>query len=294
MPKSNINYPAIQRRVVFAYILICLFMWAFQRNLIYVPTKHIAAPEAYGLNDFESLRLTSEDGTHVLAWYHKASDGYPTIIYYHGNGGNLAGRKNYFRQLADAGFGVLGLDYRGYGTSEGSPTEMGLYQDARATMDYAIKTLSLARNQIIIYGESLGTGVAVEIASEYRSGGLILQSPFTSMEEVAKYTYPWLPVHCLLKDRFDSIVKIANVHVPLLLFHGQRDKVVPIEEGKTLFDYASKPKEAIYYPKNGHEDFDTQILTDALVAFCNKYNLIHAISEEIPLQKEQSRSISNE
>jgi len=266
---------AILKFLIIAYALICLFMWVFQRHLMYMPMTDIQAPGAYGLHDFANLRLTSKDGTHLLAWYHKAKPGYPTIVYFHGNGGNLANRASYFRLLSEAGFGVFGLDYRGYGASEGSPSEEGFYQDAHAAMDYVRGTLSLAANQIIIYGESIGTGVAVQIASEYPSAALILQSPFTSLEAIAWDNYPWLPVHLLLKDRFDSLSKIANVHMPLLFFHGEQDNIVPIAAGKTLFAHALEPKEAVYYSDSGHNNLNNELLTKEVIAFCNKYKLIH-------------------
>jgi uncharacterized protein len=112
-------------------------MWVAQRHLLYMPQTNIQPPAAYGLNDFEDIRLQSNDGTHVQAWYHKAETGYPTIIYFHGNGGHLGGRARYNRLLSSAGFGILALSYRGYGASEGSPSEEGFYQDARAAMEYA-------------------------------------------------------------------------------------------------------------------------------------------------------------
>jgi len=260
---------------IVAYALICICMWTFQRYLIYLPTANIMPPKDYGLNEFVPLNLTSKDNTHITAWYHKARNGYPTLIYFHGKGGNLENRSHYFRSLADAGFGVFGIDYRGYGASEGNPSEEGLYQDARATMDYASEKLALAPMQTIIYGESIGTGVAVQIAREYPSGALILQSPFTSLQAIGEKRYPWLPVRFLLQDRFDSLSKITDIHTPLLLIHGLQDSVVPIKEGETLFANAPDPKEAVYFPDKGHNNLDIKSRTDALIAFCKKYKLIH-------------------
>jgi len=264
----------IFRSALLIYVSICLFMWVFQRHLVFLPLKGIEKPEIYGLHNFKVLSLKSSDDLHIQAWYREAKKGYPTIIYFHGNGGNLGNRATYFNLLSEAGFGILALDYRGYGASEGDPSEEGFYQDSRALMDYAAKTLSLKPDRIIIYGESIGTGVAVQMASEYSSAALILQSPFTSMESLAGNRYPWLPVHLLLKDRFDSLTKISKVHAPILVFHGEEDVIVPIESGKTIFADATGPKEAIYFPEKGHNDMDLELLTKDLVIFSNKYGLI--------------------
>lgn len=284
MLKLDLRPKSILKRLVFAYVLICLFMWVFQRHLIYMPMTNIQAPDAYGLHGFTDMSLKSGDGTHIHAWYHAARTGYPTVVYFHGNGGNLATRANYFQLLNEAGFGVLALDYRGYGASEGSPSEEGFYQDARALMDYAAQLLSLPPKRMIIYGESIGTGVAVQIATEYPSAALVLQSPFTSMEALATDNYPWLPVNFLLQDRFDSLSKIARTHAPLLLFHGEQDTIVPIKFGKILFDSAPTPKESIYFPENGHVNFDLKSLTEALITFSRKYQLIQTQSKAEGIQ----------
>lgn len=260
---------------IFAYLLICLFMWIFQRLLIYAPSVNIQSPKTYGLNDFAELTLVSEDDAHISAWHHTPDAGYPTLIFFHGKGGNLGDRSLYFRSLSEAGFGILAIDYRGYGASTGSPSEKGLYQDARAAMDYAVKTVSLAPHEIILYGESIGTGVAMQIASEYPEGAVILQSPFTSLQAIAEKRYPWLPVAFLLKDRFDSLGKVTAINAPLLLIHGAQDRIVPIGEGQALFARALEPKEAVYYPDKGHNDLDIKARTDAILTFCRKHKLIH-------------------
>lgn len=250
-------------------------MYGFQRQLMYVPTVAIESPASYGLVDFSAINLKASDGTQLEAWYHPAKENYPTIIHFHGNGGNLSHRAFFFSLLRDAGFGVLGLDYRGYGKSEGNPSEEGFYQDARATMDYATKTLSLPDNKIIIYGESIGTAVTVQMAMEHKTAALILQSPFTSMTATASNKYSWLPVSLLLKDRYDSLSKIANIKTPLLLFHGEIDTLIPISFGKELFARANEPKQAIYYPEVNHNDFDLQKLTNAILEFSKTHRLIH-------------------
>jgi fermentation-respiration switch protein FrsA (DUF1100 family) len=241
---------------------------------MYLPFVGIEPPGAYGLVDFTSLSIKTSDNVHIQAWYKEAKRGYPTIIYFHGNAGNLAHRTQYFSLLRDAGFGILGIDYRGYGASEGEPSEEGFYNDGRAAIAYAQKELALPANKIIIYGESIGSGVAVQMASEHKLAALILQAPFLSMTSAASYHYPWLPVNLLLKDRFDSVSKIANVHSPLLLLHGENDGIVPVTDGKELFIQANQPKKSIYFPETGHNNFNLELLVAAVLTFCQEQKLV--------------------
>lgn len=256
------------------YVLVCLLMWAFQRDLMYVPMRGIQAPAVYGLADFQEIGLVSDDKIPVTTWYRPAREGYPTIIHFHGNGGNLSHRAAYFKLLAQAGFGVLALDYRGYGLSGGTPTETGFYADGRAVMAYATGTLGLPLEKIILYGESIGTGVAVQMASEFESAALVLQSPFTSIEVLAQDKYPWLPVRLLLQDRFDSIAKIQDVRMPLLLLHGEQDTIVPVKFGRMLFETAPGPKDAVYFPDHGHNNFDWASLAEAVAGFARQQRLV--------------------
>ncbi len=249
-------------------------MFSMQRSLMYVPNTNIASPVNYGLLDFSDITIAAQDTTKLGAWYRPAKDNYPTIIYFHGNAGNLMHRANFFSLLRDAGFGVLAIDYRGYGKSEGNPSEAGFYLDGRAAMDYATKTLRIPESRIIIYGESIGTGVAVQMATERKIAALVLQSPFTSMAAPASNQYPFLPVNLLLKDRFDSINKIADIHVPILFFHGEKDALVPINLGKELFDKANEPKQHVYFPEVHHNDYELNKLVSALVEFSKANQII--------------------
>jgi len=261
--------------IAVGYVVICALMFGYQRKLMYLPYVGIDAPGAYGLVDFTSLSIQTSDNVHIQAWYKEAKRDYPTIIYFHGNAGNLAHRAQYFSLLRDAGFGILGVDYRGYGASEGTPSEEGFYKDGRAVIDYAQKELALPANKIIIYGESIGTGVAVQMATEYKLAALILQSPFLSMASAASYHYPWLPVNLLLMDRFDSQSKMANVHSPLLLFHGENDGIVPITDGKELFIRGNESKKSIYFPDTGHNNFNLELLVAAVLTFCQEHKLVN-------------------
>lgn len=264
----------VVKAAIFGYLIICAAACTLQRKIMYHPFTEIAAPQTYGLTDFKELRLQDTDGTHIAAWYHAAHSGYPTLLFFHGNAGNIGNRSQYFQTLAQVGFGLLAIDYRGYGGSEGSPSEEGFYQDARAAMEYATQTLHLPLNRIIPYGESIGTGVAVKMATEFPVGAVVLQSPYTSIENIARLRFPWLPVHWLILDKYDSLGRITNVHAPLLLFHGEVDAVIPVEEGRTLFAHANEPKQAVYFLGQGHNDLDTGQRIEALLAFCHAHGLI--------------------
>lgn len=253
---------------ILLYAAICLCMWAMQRQLMYVPYRDVQRPGFYGLEGVEDIRLQSADGTKVQAWYAAAKPNYPVLLFFHGNGGHLGYRAHYFGMLREKGFGLLALSYRGYGVSEGRPSEQGFYQDARAMMHYASDVLKLPPEKIVLYGESIGTGVAVQMATEFPVALVALQSPYSSITEVASSIYPWLPVRWLLKDRFDSISKIKNVHAPLLVMHGELDTVVPLRFGRALYEAADEPKAAVYFKEHGHNDTDPARLAAALVDFC--------------------------
>jgi fermentation-respiration switch protein FrsA (DUF1100 family) len=244
--------------LAFLYLLGLGWLWMIQQRLMYFPDRRMDAPEAYGLSGFEAVTLTAADGVRVTAWRHPAREGMPLVIYYHGNGGHLGYRKAIYDALAQAGFGVLALSYRGYGTSEGAPSEQGIYADARATLDYAMQTMGVPLERIILFGESLGTGVAVQMASERRVGGVALQSPYTSITKRAGEIYFFVPVSLLLRDRYDSLAKIRDVHSPLLILHGERDMIVPARMGRELLAAANEPKRGVFYPQIGHYDFDVQ------------------------------------
>ncbi len=256
------------------YSLLCLIMWGLQRNLMYQYSSVIDKPAAYGLSGFEEARVTSADGVRVQLWRKAPKLGYPTIVFFHGNAGNMAMRTPYFEAFAAAGFGVVGLDYRGFGKSEGTPTEEGLYADARAAVYYAMNELQLPVSELIFFGESLGTGVAVQMATEYDGAALVLVSPYTSMDVLAAARYPFLPVRYLLEDKYDSLQKITRVKEPSLILHGDNDWIVPVEHGRELFAKANEPKQAVYYPGKGHTDLDMGQLIKDMTAFCVAHNIV--------------------
>ncbi len=225
-----------------AYVLAATFMYVSQRSYQYFPGRQGLAASALGLNGVQDLKLATSDGETLQAWYSPAPRGRPTILFLHGNGGEIADRAERFAAYQAGGFGVFFLSYRGYGASTGSPSETGLVRDALTAHDW-LTAHGVEPKQIALVGESLGSGVAVQLAAEREIGVLALEAPFASAANVAAAAYWWLPVHLLMKDKFESSAFIGKVHVPLLITHGDQDDVVPLAEGQALFALAREPKQ---------------------------------------------------
>jgi fermentation-respiration switch protein FrsA (DUF1100 family) len=236
---------------VTAYVFIAAFMYVTQRSHQYFPGHQGLAANAVGLNGVEDLKLASRDGETLQAWYARARPGKPTILYFQGNGGEISDRADRFAAYQAQGFGVLFLSYRGYGASTGSPSERGLVSDAYAAYDW-LMARGLKPQEIMLVGESLGAGVAVQLAAEREVKAMALEAPFASAANVAAAVYWWLPVRLLMKDKFDSSALIARVKVPLLVIHGDEDGIVPLSEGEALFAAANEPKEMVVIPGGNH------------------------------------------
>lgn len=222
----------IVKILLMLWIGLSVIVFTFQRWLIYVPDKTPPHLTRFDKKKIAELRWVNSDHIHLMAYYHPARQNQPTIVIFHGNAGNIGSRKILMHQLIEEGYGVLMPEYRGYGGLGGFPTEKSLYRDAYSAIDY-LKSLGIDEKNMIIFGESLGAAVALQVALEYPVAGLILQSPFLSLQSMAKLHYPWniLPV----LDDFSNEKKIERLHIPLLIIHGTQDELVPIEQGKTLF-----------------------------------------------------------
>lgn len=239
--------------LVTIYLLVVAGMFLLQRHMLYYPNRNRPNPAMAGLPNLEEITLTTSDGLALLSWYIPAKNNRPTIVYFHGNSGHIGYRANVVAPYVAAGYGILLLEYRGYGGNPGKPTEQGLYTDAQAALDF-LQDKHLQNQCIIVYGESLGSALAVEVATDIPVGGLILQSAFSSVADVAKQHYPFLPVDLLLKDRFDTIGKISQLDVPILFLHGTKDRIVPMKFGKKLYDQANAPKKFIFFRGASHND----------------------------------------
>lgn len=236
------------------YLGLVAIMYFAQRALMYFPYTVRMTPEEADFPQAQEVMLRAADGTNVIAWTVPPKENRSVVVYLHGNGGSLAHRVARFRRLVDDGTGLVALSYRGYGGSEGSPTEEGLIADARAAYEFARSTYPKAN--IVLWGESLGTGVAVALAAEQDVAAVILEAPFTSTRDVASSAYPFLPVTFLMKDQFRSDERIGRVRAPVLVMHGERDRVVPFRLGEQLYAMANQPKDFVRFADGGHEDLD--------------------------------------
>src|SRR5215813_7493563 len=229
-------------------------MYIFQRALMYFPDPRRTAPAAAGLSQADEVTLTSADGEKLIAWHVPSQGPRPVVIYFHGNAGALDLRVGRFKWLTADGTGLVALSYRGYGGSTGKPSETGLINDGMAAYEFA--TARYAAKRIVLWGESLGTGIAIAVAAERKVGGMILDAPFTSIADVGAAAYPFAPVRWLIKDPFRSDERIARVAAPLLVLHGERDRIVPIVFGERLFALAREPKRFVRFPLGRHVDLD--------------------------------------
>ncbi len=245
---------AVFGAVVYVAMVAALFL--FQRKLQYFPDARTIEPAAVGLADAQVIALETADGERLIAWYVPARDQRRTFVYFHGNAGSIAYRAERAKAAMARGFGVLLLSYRGYGGSTGKPSELGLLEDARTVTAY-LKAQGLRANQLVYFGESLGSGVAVQLAIEEPPAAIILEAPFTSAAEVGARAYWWVPVRTLLKDKYDSLSRIGALKAPLLVIHGTADNVVPFELGRALFNAAPQPKQMIEIEGGAHSvEFD--------------------------------------
>lgn len=246
-----------------AYAAAASYLFVFQRSYLFVPSGALASPAEKGLADVEVVALTAADGTRLAAWYGAPAAGRPSVLYFHGNAGNVSGRAERFRQIRASGFGLLALSYRGYGGSDGAPSERALVADGLAAFDW----LAGRGGPIVIHGESLGTAVAVQTAAARPAAALVLEAPFTAAVDLAARRYPWVPVAYLMRDPFLSRHHIGRVEEPLLVVHGTDDPVVPVAQGRALFEAANEPKRLVVVDGAGHSDLWERGLWPALLDF---------------------------
>jgi fermentation-respiration switch protein FrsA (DUF1100 family) len=234
------------------YLAVGTIMFFAQRALMYFPESLRTAPAAAGLRQAEEVMLDS-GAEKIIAWHVPPRGNKPVVLYFHGNGGALQHRIARFRKIIADGTGLVGVSYRGYGGSTGQPTEAGLIEDARATYAFAAARYP---GRIVAWGESLGTGVAIALAAEKPISRLILESPYTSTADVAAAQYWFLPARLLMKDQFRSDLRIAHVTAPVLIMHGDADRVIPIGYGQRLFALIPGKKRMVRFPDGGHNDLD--------------------------------------
>jgi fermentation-respiration switch protein FrsA (DUF1100 family) len=250
---------------VTSYVAVVALLYFGQRTIQYFPEAFRTTPAAAGLTHAEEITLDTADGERVIVWHIPPRGDQPVVLYLHGNGASLRWRVDRFRALTAEGTGLVALSYRGYGGSSGSPTEEGLIRDADAA--YAFATARYAPTRIVLWGESLGSGVAVALAAEKPVGHVVLQSPFTSTADVAAGRYWFVPVRLLMKDQFRSDLRIGKVTAPVLVLHGDRDTVVPFALGERFYAMITAPKKFVRFPGGGHNDLGAHGAVEAAKQF---------------------------
>ncbi|MEO8347885.1 MAG: alpha/beta hydrolase [Acidobacteriota bacterium] len=234
------------------WVGVIVLMSLMERRFLYFPIRRMdAEPADYGLR-FEELDLTASDGVRLRGWWIR-SQGERVVLLFHGNGGNVSHRLERAKLFADAlGVDLFLVDYRGYGLSEGTPSERGLYRDGLAIYD-AARERGFPPERIVLHGESLGCAVAIEVALARPSAGVALETPFLSVPALARKHYPFVPT-LLIRSRFDAASNIARVTAPKLFLVAERDEIAPPEQGRALFDLARPPKELLVIPGARHND----------------------------------------
>jgi fermentation-respiration switch protein FrsA (DUF1100 family) len=240
----------------------------FERSIVFHPGEFSEGGHRAGDAAFEDAWFKASDGTKLHGWFASADKPRAVVLYCHGNAGTVADRRDVLTLFRDRfGASILLFDYRGFGRSEGSPSEAGVLDDARAARRWLVSRAGVAEADIVVVGNSLGGGVAVDLAADSGARGLILENTFTSVPDVAAAHVPLFPAGLLMKTRLDSLAKIGRYHGPLLQTHGDADEVIPIRLGKQLFDAANGPKRFVVDAGGGHNDLPTDEYLKALDEF---------------------------
>lgn len=249
------------------YLLACLALFAFQRELMYFPTKGTPPPSSQGFFGVQVISLDTPDGETLEMWWSDPSPATaPTILYLHGNAGDIALRASRFADFTDQGFGMALLSWRGFGNSTGSPSEAGLLTDAQTAYDWLLAQ-GIAPGRIAVLGESLGSGPAIRLAAENEVGAVLLGAPYTATVDLAAELYPLVPVRLLMRDQFKSRDHIAQVTAPIHIRHGTADAVIPHAHGEALAALATAPVTFDSVPDAGHEVTIDIVTTQQEIAF---------------------------
>jgi fermentation-respiration switch protein FrsA (DUF1100 family) len=251
--------------LLFTYLLVLIFIYFNQRNLLYHPIENNYLNDKIEFT-YEEVFIETEKDIKLKSWLiEKDLKKYKTMVFFHGNAGNLFNRVHKLNELNKLDINILIISWRGFSGNSGKPTEKNLYNDANQSIKW-LNNLGVSDDKIILYGESLGSGVAVELAQNNSFNSIILESPFTSIAKAAKIYYPYLPINLLLKDRYDSIDKINKIARPILIMHGMKDNIVPHAMGVKLFQKANQPKYS-YFPKDDDHmmDFNKELLDNIRV-----------------------------
>jgi len=242
------------------YLIVTLGLYIFQRKLLYYPNFNSHLKGDGLIHSFENISIKTKDNINLKGWFHLKDTKKKTILFFHGNAGTLDNRIYKLNFLGNLDVNFLIFGWRGYSGSSGKPSEFGLYLDAKSALNW-LNSKGITDEEIILYGESLGTSVAIEVSQNRNLAGIILEAPFTSMIDIGKKYYPFFPVKLLLKDKYVSKNKIKNINSPVLVMHGKKDKIVPFYMGKKIYDLANQPKFNYFPDDDDHMmNFDDKLI----------------------------------
>lgn len=260
--------------VVAGYTTAVAGLYLYQRQLLYHPDRTRPLLATLARLGVREVALPTADGLSLLAWYLPPRDTpqekRPVIVYFHGNAGHIGYRADRIERFSREGYGALMLEYRGFGGNPGLPSEAGLFADAAAALRF-VMAQGIDGRRLVLYGESLGTGIAVWAATTHAVGAVVLEAPYTSIAAAAQFHYPFIPASWLVADRYDSLSRIGQVRAPILMLHGARDGVIPLSLGQALFAAAPEPKEQWIAPRAGHADLGWFGALDIAVAFIERH-----------------------
>ena len=253
------------------YFLVLVYLYFFQRNLMYHPNENNYSNDELKVN-IEKIKVITKDGIDLLGWYHEKNlKEFKTLLFFHGNAGSLENRIHKLNRFGEMKINFLIIAWRGFSGNKGKPSEKGLYEDGQSAIQWLLEK-GLNEKDIIIYGESLGTGIATHLSQNKDFAGVILETPFTSMVDAAKTFYPYIPVNLLLKDKFKNEDKVKNINSPILIMHGEVDQIVPFAMGKRIFEVANEPKFSYFTKHDNHMmEYDENLLK-ALNSFLKSLN----------------------
>jgi fermentation-respiration switch protein FrsA (DUF1100 family) len=255
------------------YTVVVTVLFLLQRRILYLPDDTTPDLARAGVPGVRLMNVPTPDGMSLLAWYMPPMrDDAHVVLYLHGNAGNIGHRTYRLGPYNRLGWGVLLLEYRGYGGNPGSPSESGLLTDARAGLA-ALVAMGFPLNRILLWGESLGSGLAVRLATEHSVAAVLLEAPYTSITDMAQLRFPFAPAGWLLQDRFESSRIIGSVRAPVLVMHGERDRIVPVTMGRTLYEAAAQPKELWIAPEAGHVNLVEAGAIEAAAAFVSRMDM---------------------
>jgi fermentation-respiration switch protein FrsA (DUF1100 family) len=236
------------------YLCFVVVVYFAQSYLIYHPVGKLGTPAGKNLPEMTEITIDTHDGLDLAAWFAKPSkDKDKVVVFFHGNAGNASGRQPKIKEFLNKGYGFLMVEYRGYGGNPGKPNEIDNKKDAQAAIRY-LKEQGYNQNDLVLYGESLGTGIATYIASETAPAAVILEAPYTSLLDVAKKSYWFFPVSLMLKEKYPSLELMGKIKSPILIVQGEEDNIIPVEMGKQMLAAANSNKKGVFIPEAGHNN----------------------------------------